>query len=173
MQIRLLSGICRGAAFIVDQRSKTKTVEKFGKDSPTVFIYRFSGIPASSYPRCSIRRSSENVSKSIECSNARSMDIRQSLKAFYASIQYGVPVVHSSLLHCKLMFLYSMTLQNYGFLEDQQISLEKRRYEASSEAIVQKCKCKHIFGLHFGSLLRKLVAQPLNADIDIQYSLDN
>ena len=102
MQIRLLSGIYRGAAFIVDQRSKTKTVEKFGKDSPTVFIYRFSGIPASSYPRWSIRRSSENVSQSIECSNARSMDTRQSLKAFYASIQYGVSVVHSSLQHCKL-----------------------------------------------------------------------
>ena len=82
MQIRLLSGICRGAAFIVDQRSKTKTVEKFGKDSPTVFIYRFSGIPASSYPRWPIKRSSENVSKSIECSNARSMDMRHSLKAF-------------------------------------------------------------------------------------------
>lgn len=103
------------AAFIVDQRSKTKTVEKFGKDSPTVFIYRFSGIPASSYPRWSIRRSSENVSKSIECSNARSMDTRQSFKAFYASIQHGVPVVHSSLQHCKLYVFIQLTAQNYGF----------------------------------------------------------
>ena len=115
MQIRSLPGICWGAAFIVDQRSKTKTVEKFGKDSPTVFIYRFSGIPASSYPRCSIKRSSENVSKSIECSNARSMDTRHSFKAFYASIQYGVPVVHSSLQHCKLYVFIQLTAQNYGF----------------------------------------------------------
>ena len=99
----------------VTNRHKTKTVEKFGKDSPTVFIYRFSGIPASSYPRLSIRRSSENVSKSIECSNARSMDTRQSLKAFYASIRYGVPVVHSSLQHCKLYVFIRLTAQNYGF----------------------------------------------------------
>ena len=99
----------------VTNRHQTKTVEKFGKDSPTVFIYRFSGIPASSYPRWSIRRSSENVSKSIECSNARSMDTRQSLKAFYASIQYGVPVVHSSLQHCKLYVFVQLTAQNYGF----------------------------------------------------------
>ena len=115
MQIRSLTGICWGAAFIVDQRSKTKTVEKLGKDSPTVFIYRFSGIPASSYPRCSIKRSSENVSKSIECSNARSMDTWQSLKAFYASIRYGVPIVHSSLQHCKLYVFIQLTVQNYGF----------------------------------------------------------
>ena len=115
MQIRLLSGIYRGAAFIVDQRSKTKTVEKFGKDSPTVFIYRFSGIPASSYPRWSIKRSSENVSKSIECSNARSMDTRQSLKAFYASFRYSDPVVHSSLQHCKFYVFVQLTAQNYGF----------------------------------------------------------
>ena len=89
------------------QQAHTKTVEKFGKDSPTVFIYRFSGIPASSYPRWSIKRSSENVSRSIECPNARSMDTRQSLKAFYASIQYGVPVVHSSLQHLSFMFLFN------------------------------------------------------------------
>ena len=57
---------------------KTKTAGKFGKDFPTVFIYRFSGIPASLYPR----GSSEIVFKSIECSNARSMDTRQHLKAF-------------------------------------------------------------------------------------------
>ena len=99
----------------VTNRHQTKTVEKFGKDSPTVFIYRFSGIPASSYPRCSIKRSSENVSKSIECSNARSMDTWQSLKAFYASIRYGVPVVHSSLQHCKLYVFIQLTAQNYGF----------------------------------------------------------
>ena len=99
----------------VTNRHQTKTVEKFGKDSPTVFIYRFSGIPASSYPRCSIKRSSENVSKSIECSNARSMDTRQSLKAFYASIRYSVPVVHSSLQHCKLYVFIKLTVQNYGF----------------------------------------------------------
>ena len=115
MQIRLLSGICWGAAFIVNQRSKTKTVEKFGKDSPTVFIYRFSRIPASSYPRWFIRRSSENISKSIECSNAQSMDTRQSLKAFYASIRYSVPIVHSSLQHCKLYVFIKLTVQNYGF----------------------------------------------------------
>ena len=99
----------------VTNRHQTKTVEKFGKDSPTVFIYRFSGIPASSYPRCSIRRSSENVSKSIECSNARSMDTQQSLKAFYASVRYSVPVVHSSLLHCNLYVFIQLTAQNYGF----------------------------------------------------------
>lgn len=97
------------------ETSKTKTVEKFGEDSPTVFIYRFSGIPASSYPRCSIKRSSENVSQSIECSNARSMDTRQSLKAFYASIRYSDPVVHSSLQHCKLYVFIQLTAQNYGF----------------------------------------------------------
>lgn len=114
MQIRSLTGICWGAAFIVDQRSKTKTVEKFGKDSPTVFIYRFSRIPASSYPRWSIKRSSENVSK-IECLNARSMDTQQSLKAFYASIRYGVPIIHSSLQHCKLYIFIQLTAQNYGF----------------------------------------------------------
>ena len=131
MQIRSLTGICWGAAFIVDQRSKTKTVEKFGKDSPTVFIYRFSGIPASSYPRWSIRRSSENVSKSIECSNARSMDTRQSLKVFYTSIRYSVPVVHSSLQHCKLYVLFNWRRKITDFLEDQQISLEKSRYEAN------------------------------------------
>lgn len=33
-----------------------KTVEKFGNDSPTVFIYRINGIPASMYPRCSVKR---------------------------------------------------------------------------------------------------------------------
>ena len=99
----------------VTNRHKTKTVEKFGKDSPTVFIYRFSRIPASLYPRWSIKRSSENVSKSIECSNARSLDIRHSLKVFYASIRYGVPVVHSSLQHCKLYVFIQLTAQNYGF----------------------------------------------------------
>ena len=99
----------------VTNRHQTKTVEKFGKDSPTVFIYRFSGIPASSYPRCSIRRSSENISKNIECSNARSMDTRQSLKAFYASIRYDVTVIHSSLQHCKLYVFIQLTAQNYGF----------------------------------------------------------
>lgn len=39
-----------------------KTVEKFGKYSPTVLIYRFSRIPASLHPRCFIKHSSENVS---------------------------------------------------------------------------------------------------------------
>ena len=117
----------------VTNRHKTKTVEKFGKDSPTVFFYRFSGIPASSYPRWSIKRSSENVSK-IECSNARSMDTRQSLKAFHASIRYGVPVVHSSLQHCKLNVLFNWRRKITDFLEDQQISLEKRRYEANCGA---------------------------------------
>ena len=99
----------------VTNRHQTKTVEKFGKNSPTVFIYRFSGIPASFHPRWSIKHSSENVSISIECSNARSMDIRQPLKAFYASIRYDVPVVHSSLLHCKLYVFVQLTAQNYGF----------------------------------------------------------
>ena len=99
----------------VTNRHIIKTVEKFGKDSPTVFIYRFSRIPASSYPRWFIRRSSENGSKSIECSNARSMDTRHSLKAFYASIWYDCPVVHSSLQHCKLYVFVQLTVQNYGF----------------------------------------------------------
>lgn len=112
----------------VTNRHQTKTVEKFDKDSPTVFIYRFSGIPASSYPRWSIRRSPENVSKSIECSNARSMDTRQSLKAFYTLIRYGVPVVHSSLLHCKLYVLFYYNSKITDFLDGQQISLEKSRY---------------------------------------------
>ena len=40
---------------------KTKTAGKFGMDFPTVFIYRFNGIPTSLYPRWSIRRSSEIV----------------------------------------------------------------------------------------------------------------
>lgn len=109
------------------QQASNKTVEKFGKDSPTVFIYRFSGIPTSSYPLWSIRRSSKNVSKSIECSNARSMDTRQSLKAFYASVRYSVPVVHSSLQHCKFWFLFNCSRKITDFLEDQQISLEKSR----------------------------------------------
>ena len=130
MQIRSLTGICWGAAFIVDQRSKTKTVEKLGKDSPTVFIYRFSGIPASSYPRCS-KRSSENVSKSIECSNARSMDTWQSLKAFYASIRYGVPIVHSSLQHCKLCVFIQSTVRNYGFSWGPANFFEENRYKAN------------------------------------------
>ena len=140
----------------VTNRHKTKTVEKFGKDSPTVFIYRFSGIPASSYPRWSIKRSSENVSK-IECSNARSMDTRQSLKAFHASIRYGVPVVHSSLQHCKLNVLFNWRRKITDFLENQQISLKNADMKQTTEPIVQKCKCKHIFSLHFGSLLRKLI----------------
>lgn len=99
----------------VTNRHQTKTVEKFGKDSPTVFIYRFSGISASSYPLWSIKRSSENISKSIECSNAWSMDTRQSLKAFYTSIWYGCPVVYSSWQHCKLYVFIKLTAQNYGF----------------------------------------------------------
>ena len=163
MQIRLLSGICRGAAFIVDQSSKTKTVEKFGKDSPTVFIYRFSGIPASSYPRCSIRRSSENVSKSIECSNARSMDTRQSLKAFYASIQYGVPVVHSSLLHCKLMFLYSMTLQNYGFSWGPANFFRENRYKA--KCVIHSASA-NVYFVFVTLLLGKFKVLPLSANFD-------
>ena len=163
MQIRLLSGICRGAAFIVDQRSKTKTVEKFGKDSPTVFIYRFSGIPASSYPRCSIKRSSENVSKSIECSNARSMDTRHSFKAFYASIQYGVPVVHSSLLHCKLMFLYSMTLQNYGFSWGPANFFRENRYKA--KCVIHSASA-NVYFVFVTLLLGKFKVLPLSANFD-------
>ena len=128
----------------VTNMHQTKTVEKFGKDSPTVFIYRFSGIPASSYPRCSIKRSSENVSKSIECSNARSMDTRHSFKAFYASIQYGVPVVHSSLQHCKLYVFIQLTAQITDFLEDQQISLEKSRYKANCGAHSAKVQVQTI-----------------------------
>ena len=54
-------------------RHQAKTVEKFGNDSPTVFIYRINGIPASLYPRCSVKRQSENFAISIECFNARSM----------------------------------------------------------------------------------------------------
>lgn len=122
----------------VTNRHQTKNVEKFGKDSPTVFIYRFSGIPASLYPRWSIRRSSENVSKSIECSNARSMDMRHSLKAFYASIRYGVPVVHSSLQHCKLYVFIQLTVQNYGFSWGAtNIFREKPIW---SKLLTQKCK---------------------------------
>lgn len=163
MQIRLLSGICWGAAFIVDQRSKTKTVEKFDKDSPTVFIYRFSGIPASSYPRCSIKRSSENVSKSIECSNARSMDMRHSLKAFYASIRYDVPVIHSSLLHCKLMFLFNWWHKITDFLENQQISLEKSRYEA--KCVIHSAKVQVQIHLYFRLLPWELIVQPLSVNV--------
>ena len=115
----------------VTNRHKTKTVEKFGKDSPTVFIYHFSGIPASSYPRWSIKRSSENISKSIECSNARNMDTRQSFKAFYASIRYGCPVVYSPLHIVSFMFLFNWRCKITDFLEDQQISLKKSQYEAN------------------------------------------
>ena len=99
----------------VTDRHKTKTIEKFGKDSPTVFIYRFNGIPASSYPRWFIKCSSVNVYECIECSNAQSMDTRQTLKAFYVSIWYDCPIVHSSLLHCKLYVFIQLTAQNYGF----------------------------------------------------------
>ena len=127
----------------VTNRHQTKTVEKFGKDSPTVFIYRFSGIPASSYPQCSIKRSSENVSKSIECSNARSMDTRQSLKAFYASIRYGVPVVHSSLQHCKLYVFIQLAVQNYRFYWGPANFFREKLIW--SKLLTQKCKCKRIF----------------------------
>ena len=127
---------------------KQKTVEKFGKNSPTVFIYRFRGIPASSYPRCSIKRSSENVSQSIECSNARSMDTRQSLKAFYTLIRYGIPIVHSSLLHCKLYVFIQLTAQNYGFSWGAaNFFREKPIWSKMCDPIVQKCKCKSICGL--------------------------
>ena len=132
----------------VTDRHITKTAEKFGKDSPTVFIYRFNGIPASSYPRWFIRRSSENVSK-IECLNARSIDTQQSLKAFYASIRYGVPVVHSSLQHCKLYILFNWRRKITDFLEDQQISLEKNRYEANCEAHSAKVQVHILFSLPF------------------------
>lgn len=133
----------------VTTRHKIKTVEKFGKDSPTVFIYRFSGILASSYPRWFIKRSSENVSKSIENFNARSMDTRQSLKAFYASIRYGFPVIHSSLLHLSFMFLFNWWRKITDFLEDQQISLEKSRYETNCEAHSAKMQVHILFSLPF------------------------
>ena len=162
MQIRLLSGICWGAAFIVDQRSKTKTVEKFGKDSPTVFIYRFSGIPASSYPRWSIKRSSENVSKSIECSNARSMDARQSLKAFYASIWCGCPVVHSSLQHCKLCAFIQSTVRNYGFSWGPANFFEENRYNANCEAHSAKVQAQ----IDMRLLSSTLLADMYNTNID-------
>jgi len=41
------------------------------------------------------------------------MDTQQPLKTFYASIRHGVPVVHSSLQHCKLMF--QSAARNYVF----------------------------------------------------------
>lgn len=63
-------------------QAHNKTVEKFGMDSPTVFVYRINGIPASMYPRWFIKRWSENFAISIECFNARSMDMRHSFKAF-------------------------------------------------------------------------------------------
>lgn len=146
----------------VTNRHKTKTVEKFGKDSPTVFIYRFSGIPASSYPRWSIKRSSENVSK-IECSNARSLDIRHSLKAFYASIWYGCPVIHSSLQHCKLNVLFNWRRKITDFLENQQISLEKNRYKANCWAHSAKVQVQvqiHM-QLHYWPFIAQLIVQPL------------
>lgn len=59
------------------------------------------------------------------------MDTRQSLKAFYASFRYSDPVVHSSLQHCKFYVFVQLTAQITDFLEDQQISLEKSRYEAN------------------------------------------
>ena len=157
----------------VTNRHQTKTVEKFGKDSPTVFIYRFSGIPASSYPRWPIKRSSENVSKCIECSNARSMDTRQSLKAFYASIRYDVPVIHSSLLHCKLMFLFNWRRKIIDFLEEQQISLEKSRYEAKSVVHSAKVQVKYIFHLYVWPYIAKTHYVPLNADNSTQCNLGN
>ena len=141
----------------VTNRHQTKTVEKFGKDSPTVFIYRFSGIPASSYPRWSIKRSSENVSKSIECSNARSMDTRQSLKAFYALIRCSCPVGHSSLQHCKLMFLFNWRRKITDFLENQQISLGKNRHEANCWAHSAKVQVQTHIRFVIGSFPRKLI----------------
>lgn len=122
----------------VTNRHQTKTVEKFGKDSPTVFIYRFSGIPASSYPRWFIRRLSENVSKSIECSNAQSMDTRQSLKAFYASSRYSVPIVHSSLQHCKPYVFIQLKAQNYGFSWGPANFFREK--PIWSKLLTQKCK---------------------------------
>lgn len=37
-------------------QAHNKTVEKFVKNYPTVYIYRINGIPASLYPRCSVKR---------------------------------------------------------------------------------------------------------------------
>ena len=38
-----------------------KNAGKLGKDFPAAFIYHFSGISASSYPRWSVKYSSENI----------------------------------------------------------------------------------------------------------------
>ena len=110
----------------IARMSPTGTKQKPSKSLVRTFRrFSFKRIPASSYPRWFIKCSSVNVSECIECSNARSMDTRQSLKAFYVSIWYDCPVVHSSLLHCKLYILFKWRRKITDFLEDQQISLRE------------------------------------------------
>lgn len=41
----------------------------------------------------------------------------------------------------------------------------------TAEPIVQKCQCKRIFGLHFGSLLRKLIVPPLSVNVGDDFEL--
>ena len=40
---------------LTSPKAQNKTVEKFGNDSPTVFVYRINGIPALMYPRWFIK----------------------------------------------------------------------------------------------------------------------
>ena len=112
-------------------RHQAKTVEKFGKDSPTVFVYRINGIPASLYHRCSVKRQSENFAISIECFNARSMvnfmsfDSINSTKLWFflrtGKFLYKTPVV---LDNTNLLFIFlaiksihtSCTLQSFCYL---------------------------------------------------------
>lgn len=45
------------------------------------------------------------------------------------------------------VFLFNQQCEITDFLEDQQISLKKTDIKQTAKHIVQKCKCKHIFGL--------------------------
>ena len=67
------------------------------------------------------------------------------------------------------MFLFNWRRKITDFLEEQQISLEKNRYEANyriHSAKVQKCKCERIFSLYFGPLPQRLIVQPLSTNVD-------
>lgn len=98
----------------VTNRHKTKTVEKFGKDSPTVFIYLFSGIPTSSYPR-SLSNVRRKMSLKVQNASIPKIYTRQPFKAFYALIRCGCPVVHSSSQHYKRYDFIQLKTRNHGF----------------------------------------------------------
>ena len=103
----------------VTNRHIIKTVEKFGKDSPTVFIYRFNGIPASSYPWLYSRRSSENISKSIESPMPEVWTYNNTSRHFIP--RYDVPVVILLCCIVNFMFLLNWWLKIIYFLRISKI----------------------------------------------------